>query len=145
MRTFTTYLSTFLACSLLVAALMHVNTGSAQTQELGSVEGDRQALVALYNATDGDNWDNRTNWFGSRPPGDWYGVRARESDGRVASVRLSNNGLKGTIPRELGRLTKLESLELRSNHLEGKLPLCQCDVHPAASQGGIFRLDRATS
>ena len=79
-------------------------------------------MIALYNATDGDNWDNRTNWFSSRPLDDWYGVGTRESDGRVTSVWLSNNGLKGTIPRELGGLTELDSLELRSNHLVGILP-----------------------
>ena len=79
-------------------------------------------MFALYNATDGENWNNRTNWFSSRPLDDWYGVGTRESDGRVTSVRLSNNGLKGTIPRELGGLTRLASLELRSNHLEGILP-----------------------
>ena len=115
-------MTAFLACALLVAALMHANTGSAQTQEQGSVEGDRQALIALYNAADGDSWDNRTNWFSSRPLGDWYGVHTRESDGRVTHLRLSNYGLKGTIPRELGGLTRLESLELSSNHLEGILP-----------------------
>ena len=121
MRTFTTYLSTFLACSLLVAALMHANTGSAQTQELGSVEGDRQALIALYNATDGANWARNTNWLSDGPLSEWYGV-STDSDGRVTYVRLSNNDLKGTIPRELGRLTKISTLDLKGNHLEGILP-----------------------
>ena len=28
----------------------------------GSVEGDCAALVALYDATDGPNWDDNTGW-----------------------------------------------------------------------------------
>lgn len=86
------------------------------------MEGDRQALIALYNATDGENWTSNTNWLSSRPLKEWYGVIFTASDGRVTYLRLSNNGLKGTIPRELGRLTKLDTLDLRGNHLEGIIP-----------------------
>ena len=32
----------------------------------GSEEADRAALTALYNATDGDNWTDNTNWAHSR-------------------------------------------------------------------------------
>lgn len=27
---------------------------------------EREALIALYNATDGDNWENNTNWCSDR-------------------------------------------------------------------------------
>ena len=40
----------------------------------GSVDGDRAALVALYNATGGDNWKDKTNWLSDRPIGTWHGV-----------------------------------------------------------------------
>ena len=40
----------------------------------GTPESDRAALVALYEATDGENWTNNTNWLSDRPIGEWYGV-----------------------------------------------------------------------
>ena len=30
-------------------------------------EPEREALIALYNATDGENWDNNTNWLTDEP------------------------------------------------------------------------------
>ena len=39
----------------------------------------RDALAALYRATDGPNWKNNSNWLSDRPFGEWYGV---VSDGR---------------------------------------------------------------
>ena len=41
----------------------------------GSVEGDRAALVALYNATNGDNWGRRKNWLSNKPLGEMGGRR----------------------------------------------------------------------
>ena len=43
---------------------------------------DRNALIALYRATDGDNWNNKENWLSNRPLDDWYGVTT-SSAGRV--------------------------------------------------------------
>ena len=40
-------------------------------------EEDRQTLVALYNALDGPNWGQNTNWLTSEPLSTWYGVRDR--------------------------------------------------------------------
>ena len=37
----------------------------------GSAETDREALVALYNATDGENWDGSDNWLSDAPLGEW--------------------------------------------------------------------------
>ena len=82
---------------------------------------DRAALVALYNATDGANWDENTNWLTNRPLGDWYGVYT-DDNGRVTSLSLGNNGLRGQIPSELSDLTNLTSLSLSSNGLSGEIP-----------------------
>ena len=40
----------------------------------GSAETDREALVALYNATNGENWFRSDNWLSDAPLGEWYGV-----------------------------------------------------------------------
>ena len=42
--------------------------------EITVVNPDRAALVALYNATDGPNWVDNTNWLTDAPLGEWYGV-----------------------------------------------------------------------
>ena len=86
-----------------------------------SVETDKAALVALYNATDGANWDVNTNWTSEEPLSSWSGV-STNSDGRVTRLILNRNGLDGTLPAALGDLSELERLDLRSNDLTGSLP-----------------------
>ena len=82
---------------------------------------DRDALVAFYHATDGDNWTNNDNWLSDAPSGTWYGVTTDDS-GRVIELVLWFNNLSGTIPPELGDLTALTELNLRGNQLSGTIP-----------------------
>ncbi len=82
---------------------------------------DRDVLVTLYETTDGDNWLENDNWLSRRPIGEWYGVTVDDS-GRVIGLYLSENELSGTIPPELGYLTKLEELDLAKNQLRRMIP-----------------------
>ena len=82
---------------------------------------DRAALVALYHATDGPNWDNNRNWLSDRPPGAWHGVTT-DGDGRVTELLLGYNQLSGSIPAELGSLSNLKWLLLGDNQLSGSIP-----------------------
>ena len=83
---------------------------------------DRAALVVLYLQTDGPNWTDNTNWARSREPlSEWHGVSTDEQ-GRVEELRLSANGLNGTIGAELGVLTRLTGLYLNDNELTGTIP-----------------------
>ncbi len=83
---------------------------------------DRAALVALYEATDGPNWVDNTNWLTDAPLGEWYGVET-DAYGRVLELHLKrNHGLVGTIPPELGQLRELRSLDLGGNSLSGDIP-----------------------
>jgi len=50
----------------------------------------------------------------------WYGVTC--ADGHVVRLELNGNGLRGTIPDELGDLTKLQALYLNNNQLTGPIP-----------------------
>ena len=87
---------------------------------MGSPE-DRDALVALYNTTDGASWTNNTNWLSEQPLDTWHGVT---TDGmRVTELHLQDNELSGTIPPELGSLTNLERLDLGVNQLTGPIPV----------------------
>lgn len=85
-------------------------------------EVEREALIALYNSTNGANWTNNDNWLG--PPGTedrWFGVTIKH--GRVAYLNLDNNNLVGQIPPEAGNLKKLDQLYLHNNQLSGAIPL----------------------
>ena len=86
-----------------------------------SPETDREALVALYNASGGPNWSDNENWLSDLPIGEWAGVTTNDN-GRVTELSLHNNQLSGDIPPELGNLTRLESLYLFENQLSGEIP-----------------------
>ncbi|CAN0318444.1 unnamed protein product, partial [Scytosiphon promiscuus] len=58
---------------------------------------DRDILVALYEATDGPNWTNSSNWNTDAELSEWYGVKLN-GEGRVVKLSLNNNNLAG-IPR----------------------------------------------
>ncbi|CAN0113723.1 unnamed protein product [Ectocarpus sp. 6 AP-2014] len=82
---------------------------------------DRDALVALFHATGGDNWTRKSNWCTSAKLGTWKGVKVNE-EGRVVELDLSDNNLRGTIPVELGKLGALRNLSLAWNKLSGPIP-----------------------
>ena len=87
----------------------------------GSAETDREALVALYNATDGPNWTYNENWLINAPLGKWEGVTTND-DGRVTKLELGGNAVSGEIPAELGSLSNLIDLHLKDTDLSGCVP-----------------------
>ena len=91
------------------------------TVSSSSVPSDRAALEALYDATSGAGWTNRTNWKTSVPLGEWFGVTT-DAAGRVTQLDLKENGLAGPIPAALQGLASLELLYLWGNELTGPIP-----------------------
>lgn len=91
---------------------------------LDSIEGqhkrEREALIAIYKALDGDNWTNNENWCSNNPLNEWYGVRTNEQ-GFVNMIELSSNKLKGIFPKELNNLVFLENLGIVNNRVTGTL------------------------
>ena len=84
------------------------------------VDLEREALIALYKATNGDNWTNNTNWCSDKPISEWYGITANE--GLVQVISLENNNLVGHLPGEIGKLTDLAGIFLGTNNLTGTIP-----------------------
>ena len=82
---------------------------------------DREVLVALYNSTEGPDWDNNDNWLSRADIGEWWGVTTDEY-GRVIELKLSGNNLEGGIPSSLGELSSLTELNLFDNELTGDIP-----------------------
>ncbi len=85
---------------------------------------DRASLTALYNATDGPNWTDNTNWLTDAPLSEWAGVDSLSFTGSecVTLLDLVENQLSGEIPAELGNLTTLEWLSVERNQLSGEIP-----------------------
>ena len=101
-------------------------TATAPPAASGSVETDREALVALYNATGGEDaertWYSINNWLSDAPLGEWGGVTTND-DGRVTKLSIINiRFLSGEIPPELGSLSNLGTLALVGIDLSGEIP-----------------------
>ena len=79
-----------------------------------------EALVALYESTNGAGWTDHTNWLETTTAGNWSGVGV--NDEHVTVLGLGWNQLRGIIPPELGSLTSLSRLALGGNHLSGEIP-----------------------
>ena len=96
---------------------------------------DYEALIALYQSTQGENWTNNEGWlqgaqgtscdpcnYNGAP---WYGVTC--AGNRVSEIRLGDeftgegNNLTGEIPEELFQLDQLRVLFLDNNSLSGNI------------------------
>lgn len=86
-----------------------------------SIKMEREALVALYNALDGPNWTNNTNWCSDKPVSEWAGITIDDMM-HVSTIDLHNNGLKGELPPEIGAFPSLLFLDLTHNSIFGHIP-----------------------
>lgn len=79
-----------------------------------------EALVALYDSTNGAGWKDNTNWLSTNTVGNWKGVT--NNGGHVVDLRLGANKLIGVLPSQLGNLSKVKELHLHHNQLSGSIP-----------------------
>ena len=98
---------------------------------------DRPGLArdceALLEARDALAGTATLDWSAETPISDWQGVGFDEDGDRVTWVALRNEGLNGTIPASLGRLSMVMQLILHSNDLTGGIP---------AELGGLAHLEK---
>ncbi len=85
-------------------------------------EREYQALVAIYEATQGDNWIDKQGWdlANNNVDNNWYGVTVENQ--RVVKLELAQNHLLGSLPAAIGDLIHLEQLDLSGNQIQGSLP-----------------------
>jgi len=106
---------------------------------------DSLALVAVYNALEGQSWCPQCNGDFSQPMDKWYGVRLNTNGcvdeinmldasiggtlapeignlSEITKIDIFQNSLRGTIPESIGNLKNLEHLSLFSNQLTGEIP-----------------------
>ena len=102
------------------AGYVYATTISEEEDEKAK-ELEREALIALYQATDGDNWTNNENWCTDADISEWYGVSVNAS-GLVEYIGFWNNNLNGYIPAEIGNLTQLTQLIFYNTGLSGEIP-----------------------
>jgi hypothetical protein len=83
---------------------------------------ERDALIAIYNATGGSNWFNTQNWNTAAPVSEWTGVRTRGN--KVIRLSLQSVNLNGQLPEDLGNLINLEQLYIGLGDLDltGSIP-----------------------
>jgi Leucine-rich repeat (LRR) protein len=133
------FLGHFLSRRLSETVIVIATCGFMVAPALADVSaGEREALMALYEAMSGDKWKDNTNW-GVGDPCDWHGVSCNSTEvalknadaergkpkattGTVIELSLPNNRLHGILPPEIGDLSNLEVLQLGSNELTGKIP-----------------------
>lgn len=99
----------------------HVYDLSVEDNEFDRVvQQEKEALIALYEATGGENWTDNTNWCSDKPLEEWYGVGFW--GGHVRYLSLGSNNLSGQIPEQLAELSALYDLNLSFNQLSGTIP-----------------------
>ena len=84
------------------------------------------ALVDLYQSTDGPTWFSSTRWLETLEPCSWFGVSCVE--GHVRGINLPYNRMTGPIPASISNLAQLTSLNLEHNELNGELPTTLGDL-----------------
>nr|XP_027086405.1 probable LRR receptor-like serine/threonine-protein kinase At3g47570 [Coffea arabica] len=62
------------------------------------------------------------NWSVGSSVCDWIGVTCGSRHRRVTGLNISNMGLSGTLPPQLGNLSFLVSLDMSANNFHGEMP-----------------------
>ena len=83
---------------------------------------DFVVLESLYSMTGGTGWTESSGWLEGAALEAWYGISA-DSLGRVVALDLTDNGLSGKLPSNMGELARMSGLWIGTNSLSGRLPL----------------------
>jgi len=106
-------------CALLSALVL----ASALPVQAVIPTSERDALLALYTATNGAGWTVSTGWGGAvGTECFWFGVACDVGQNNVVSLLLQANNLNGSLPAAIGDLDALTILDLYGNQIGGTIP-----------------------
>ena len=120
----------------LAAASLHALPSTAAIPD-----SEREALIAIYEATHGGTWVRNTNWcttdpcpldaptfsppgtecYSGSPGSGWYGIVCDAAKAHVIDLNLSANHLTASLP-PIAALTALQEFLVSNNELHGTLP-----------------------
>ena len=84
---------------------------------------ERDALLALYDSTNGATWTSKNNWRGAAGTEcHWEGIFCNENETNVTDIDLGDHNLTGTLPSAIRNLTKLRSIQIYNNAIGGPIP-----------------------
>lgn len=76
---------------------------------IADLKTEKEVLMQLYNGNGGTNWTRKGNWTIGQPcANQWEGVDCVND--RVVALRLSSNGLSGSLSDNWYNMTKLQNL-----------------------------------
>ncbi len=81
----------------------------------------REVLQLLFDSTNGPSWTNTWDFSSAQSYCDFDGITCDLLD-QITEIDLFNNGLRGSIPSEMGMLLALQSLILNFNSITGTIP-----------------------
>lgn len=94
---------------------------------------EREALIAIYKALNGDNWTDgyNNNWLSDKPVSEWSGVSVDEN-GYVSYLYLTGTG---EIPSAILNLSHLKSLRINyySGNVNREFPACILSLNQLVS------------
>jgi hypothetical protein len=85
--------------------------------KISSLQRDRLALLAIYDAMGGASWTVGSNWPSLIDITTWQGINVTSN--RVISLNLANNNLSGILPVDINDLEELTSINLSGNKITG--------------------------
>jgi Leucine-rich repeat (LRR) protein len=86
----------------------------------GILTSEYNALLSLYDSTNGSGWYRSYNWKTGGDVEYWYGISLEGV--HVTIINLGNNELEGSIPPQIAEFSQLIELQLDGNQLTGIIP-----------------------
>lgn len=110
-------------------------TVSCRSTSLDDTPRPPLALIDLYHATDGENWEQP--WDLETDYCEWSGVQCT-SGGGVVGLILENRGLSGFVPDSIATLVDVQDLWMNNNDLSGTIP-------PLDGLSSLYTLDLSSN
>lgn len=109
----------FRSCAIALCLL-----ACASAESFGAVPAtERAALIAIYNSLGGAGWKVRTNWLGAAGSEcTWSGITCDTAESTVVQLDVSWNSAHGTLPKEIGDLPNLEVFQGNGSAISGSIP-----------------------